>query len=86
MWNSVGVVIDSEGDSDWIEIDYTAKDSDGNDAKFLGIAGMVNLDGSDLNPVVKLYNESQELLAEIEGVGADGTLLYPDMSEGKYFI
>ena len=34
-------------------------------------------------PVVKLYNESQELLAEIEGVGADGTLLYPDMSEGK---
>lgn len=86
MWNSIGVVIDTDGDSDWIEIDYTAKDEDGNDAKFLGIAGMVNLDGSDLNPVVKLYNESQELLAEIEGVGANGTLLYPDMSEGKYYI
>ena len=60
MWNSVGVLIDSEGDSDWIEIDYTTKDEDGNDAKFLGIAGMVNLDGSDLNPVVKLYSENQE--------------------------
>ena len=39
-----------------------------------------------MNPVVKLYNDSQELLAEIEGVGSDGTLLYPDMSEGKYYI
>lgn len=86
MWNSVGVVLDSEGDSDWIEIDYTAKDEDGNDAKFLGIAGMINLDGSDLDPAVKLYNENQDLLAVIEGVGSEGTLLYPNMSEGKYFI
>ncbi len=86
LWNSVGFVMDSEGDSDWLEIEYSAKDSDGNDAKFLSIAGMIHLDGSDLSPLVRLYNAEQELLAEIEGVGPDGTLLYPNMSEGTYYV
>lgn len=86
MWNSVGFVMDSPEDSDWLEIAYSAKDSEGNDAKFLSIAGMINMDGSDLTPQVRLYNANQELLAEIDHVGADGTLLYPNMTEGTYYV
>jgi hypothetical protein len=86
MWNSVGFVMDSDEDSDWLEIQYSAKDDDGNDAKFLSIAGMVNIDGSALTPVVRLYNAEQELLAEIDNVGPDGTVVYPNMTEGTYYV
>ena len=86
MWNSIGVHIGEDGDSDWVKINYSAKDEDGNDSKFLTIAGVQSLDGSNLTPHVKLYNEDQELVAEKSSVGSEGQILFPDMSEGTYFI
>lgn len=86
MWNSIGILIDDDGDSDWVEINYTAKDEDGNDAKFLFIEGIEHLDGSELNPTVNLYDANQNLLATHTDVGTANTIAFPDMAEGTYFV
>lgn len=86
MWNSIGILIDQDDDADWIEINYSPKDEDGNDAKFLFIEGIQHLDGSDLNPMVRLYDAERNLLAEHADVGTDNTIAFPDMQEGTYYV
>ena len=80
MWNAVGTNIQSEGDSDFILINVSA------DSSWLYVAGMADLGNSELNPMVRLYDNNMVLLSEKEDVGPDGDLLYPQVTPGDYFI
>jgi hypothetical protein len=86
MWSSIGVHIQSESDSDYIQIEYSAKTEDGDDAKFLYVNGIVNLDGSQLTPQVRLLDSENNILSDFINLGPEGQLLYPNMSEGTYYL
>jgi len=86
LWSSIGVHIQEAEDSDFIRVDYSAKTEDGDDAKFLFINGVVNLDGSNLTPQVRLLDNEGNILSDFTNVGPDGQLLYPNMSEGTYYV
>lgn len=85
MWNSVGTLIQADGDHDYIKINYSAKTSEGQDVPFLTVSGIVNLEGSDLQPKVRLLDANYTVLSD-RIVGADGSLSYPNMTEGTYYL
>lgn len=91
MWSSIGVHIQADSDKDYVKIEYSAKQLDQNgeiigDAKFLYVNGVVNLDGSQLTPQVRLLDSDNNILSDFVNVGPDGELLYPNMSEGTYYL
>ena len=79
-WNSVGVVIEETEDIDYVSINYTA------DSGKLVVSGIVNLDGSDLQSTVTLHDASGEALSTKGNIGPNGTLHYPMMDPGQYFL
>ena len=80
MWDSVGVSIAEEGDSDFFAINYSA------DSHIMEIHGMMNLDGSDLLPSLRMYDPDNNLVLERNGVGIDGIAKYPFMETGTYLV
>ena len=86
LWTSIGVHIQEEDDKDYIQIDYSAKTEEGDDARFLYVYGVVNLDGSDLTPRVRLLNSNGDPLSDSPEVGENGILAFPNMTEGTYFL
>ena len=80
MWNSVGVVIGEESDADYVKIIHSA------DSSRLYISGIVNLDGSDLDPHLRLYNADGELLSEQVSVGPEAVMYYPMMENDDYTL
>ena len=79
-WNSVGLVIEESEDVDYVSINYTA------DSGKLLVSGIVNLDGSDLQSTVMLHDAAGEVLSTKPNVGPNGTLHYPMMDSGQYFL
>ena len=77
-WTSVGVLVQEEGDVDYISIDYNIEST------HFYISGIVNLDGSDLQSFLQLYDEDNNPIAAKKNVGPDGSIIFPDMKEGKY--
>ena len=85
LWDSVGVHIQEVEDSDWIELNYAPQGDEGI-SPFLYVSGTINLDGSSLTPQVRLRDENGDVLSDFVGVGPEGVLLYPNMTEGKYWM
>ena len=86
LWSSIGVHIQENEDKDYIQIDYSAKTEAGEDARFLYVYGVENLDGSDLKPRVRLLDATGDVLSDAPDVGENGILAFPNMSEGTYFL
>ena len=77
-WTSVGVLVQEEGDVDYISIDYNIEST------HFYISGIVNLDGSDLQSFLQLYDEDNNPIAAKKNIGPDGSIIFPNMNEGKY--
>jgi hypothetical protein len=80
VWNAVGSVIDPEGDADFIGITHLL------DGQNLYVDGNQDLTGSDLTPLVRLWDESGTLLGEKQDVGPDEYLFYPHLPAGDYVV
>ncbi|MGB0638310.1 MAG: hypothetical protein ACPGTU_03185 [Myxococcota bacterium] len=79
-WHSVGVLLEEEG-----EVDYVAIDFEWNNAGLI-LDGIENLSGSDANPQVALYTSDDILLTSRDQVGPDGPAFFPAMTEGSYIM
>jgi hypothetical protein len=77
-WTSVGALIQEEGDVDYISIDYNV------DSTHFYVSGIVNLDGSDLQSLLHLYDEENNQIAAKKDIGPDGSIIFPNMTQGKY--
>jgi hypothetical protein len=79
-WHSVGVLLEEEG-----EVDYIAIDFEWNNAGLI-LDGIEDLSGSDANPHVALYTSDDILLTSRDQVGPDGPVFFPAMTEGSYIM
>ncbi|MBM74009.1 MAG: hypothetical protein CMK59_01305 [Proteobacteria bacterium] len=81
-WNSVGVLIDEseDPDSDFIEIDFNS------DGTHLHISGMIDIGNSDLRSQIRLLNTDGTTIAEKIDVGPEGSIIFPNISQGTYLI
>jgi len=77
---AVGVVLESDGDSDWIRIATPLSDG------ALRIFGMVDMGGSEADVLVRIYDDGGQLLSERSNVGPGGQAYYPLAQAGSYDI
>jgi hypothetical protein len=80
IWNTVGVLLEEEGDTDFIALDYVT------DGLTLYLDGNQDLDGSDATPRVRLLTEGGEPLTDKVGVGPEEYALAPALEAGSYVI
>ena len=80
IWVSVGALVGEAGDVDWLNLEH------GVDGATLYLDGNEDLDGSDLDPLVRLWAGDGTLLAEKRGVGPSGYALGPALAAGSYRI
>lgn len=80
IWNSLGALLETAGDSDWITVSFPL------DGQNLYVDGNEDLTGSDLSPVVRLWNADGTLLGEKSAVGPDEYLLGPHLAAGSYLV
>ncbi len=76
----VPVLLEREGDSDWIELNLPYDDCP------VLLRGSAHLDGTDALPRVRLYTAEQDLLLDLDELGTNGAGLYPDVDGGKAVI
>lgn len=79
-WYSVGALMEEAGDSDWIQLVLNV------DNVQLLAGGVVDLDGSSLSPLGRLYDADGNVLSQKAEVGPDGSMLYPFLSRGTYLF
>ncbi len=77
---AIGVVLEEDGDNDWIEVGLPWDNCP------IYIYGSTYTAGTDANPTVELFNAEGERLARKEGLGPDGSVVYPEVSGGKIYI
>ena len=77
---AIGVVLEEDGDTDWIEVTLPWDDCP------VYVYGSTYVAGTDANPTVELVNSDGETIARKEGLGPDGTAVYPEVSGGKIYI
>lgn len=80
LWSSVGVVLEEEGDADYIQLEHAV------DGASLYLDGNQDLTGSDASPRVRLLTESGVPLTDKVGVGPDEYALAPALASGTYII
>ena len=100
-WTAVGVILEEEGDVDYIALDFQdlnvvdsngiqALDEDGVPYGWtngeITVDGLLDLSGSDATPLVTLHDPEDLVSASLEGVGPDGSLKYPAMREGSWVL
>ena len=100
-WTAVGVILEEEGDVDYIALDFQdinvvdssgiqALDEDGEPYGWyngeLTVDGILDLSGSDATPLVTLHDPDELVSASLEGVGPNGSLKYPAMREGGWVL
>jgi len=101
-WTAVGVIIEEEGDVDYIALDFQDINVVGGDGiqaiddetgepygwfnGELTVDGLLDLSGSDATPLVTLHDPEDLVTASLEGVGPDGSLKYPAMREGAWVL
>jgi len=100
-WSAVGVLIEEEGDVDYVALDFVDgnvmnnngelyEDEDGAPYGWyqgeLTVDGLLDISGSDATPLVTLH-DPEDLVASVrEGVGPDGSLKYPALREGNWVL
>jgi hypothetical protein len=80
LWSSVGVVLEEEGDADYIQLEHAV------DGASLYLDGNQDLTGSDASPRVRLLTESGTPLTDKVGVGPEEYALAPTLESGTYII
>ncbi len=81
IWYSAGVLIETPGDADWIGLAHLQ------DGDNLYVDGNEDISGSDLAPLVRLWDATGSiLLGEKANVGPDEYLFYPHLAEGDYVV
>ncbi len=80
IWYSAGVLVGEAGDADYIGIAHIQ------DGDNLYVDGNEDISGSDLAPLVRLWDPAGNLLGEKANVGPDEYLFYPRLAEGDYVI
>lgn len=78
LWSSVGVLLETEGDVDYVEIVHGA------DGANLFLDGNQDMDGSDAVTRVRLFDAAGTLLSDKSSVGPDHYALYPVAPAGTY--
>jgi hypothetical protein len=76
IW-SVGVVLESAGDSDWLQINLPAPSAAGQRAP-LEIWGHEEIPGSSATSLVRVFNEDGDTVLQKADIGPDGIGLYYD--------
>lgn len=76
----VPVLLEAEGDSDWIELNLPYGDCP------VLLRGSAHIDGTDALPQVRLYTAEQELLLDLDELGTNGVALYPSVDGGKAMV
>ena len=100
-WSAVGVLIEEEGDVDYIALDFVDdnvvnssgalyEDEDGVPYGWyqgeLTVDGLLDLSGSDATPLVTLHDPEDLAASTREGVGPDGSLKYPALRAGTWVL
>ncbi|MEL6348296.1 MAG: hypothetical protein AAFV53_34620 [Myxococcota bacterium] len=80
IWSTVGALIETDDDVDYIRLNLSLNAHD------LYIDGNEDITGSDLTPLVRLYDANGVLLAEKQDVGPGEYMLYPNAPTGEYLI
>ena len=75
---AVGVALETEGDSDWVDLSFPY----GQAGVF--VLGAADLGGSEATPTVRLYERDGTLLTDREGVGEGRYAMYPAMEDSNY--
>jgi hypothetical protein len=95
MWSAVGVLLEEEGDVDYIALNFADgnvedADEDGVPYGWYGgeftVDGLLDLSGSDATPLVTLHDPDDLAASSLEGVGPDGSLKYPALREGSWVL
>lgn len=76
----IPVLLESKGDSDFIEITLPYGDCP------VLVRGSSHLDGTDATPRVRLYSAKSDLLTDQPALGTGGMAFYPDVDGGKAMI
>jgi len=94
-WSAVGVLIEEEGDVDYIALNFAdgnveEADEDGVPYGWYGgeftVDGLLDLSGSDATPLVTFHDPDDLVASSLEGVGPDGSLKYPALREGSWVL
>ena len=77
---AVGVHLGEAEDKDWIEVELPWENCP------VYLTGSQSVGGTDANPTVELYDSENNLLGRKEGLGPDGTAMYPEVNGKKLLI
>jgi hypothetical protein len=80
LWTSVGFVLEEDGDSDFVTVEYNVEDA------VIYMDGNQYVDGTDLSIQMRLLHEDGTVLSDKEDVGPEGYAIYPSASTGTYII
>ena len=80
LWSSVGVVLEEEGDVDYILLEHAV------DGASLYLDGNQDLSGSDASPRVRLLDEDGVAFTDKVGVGPEEYALAPALDAGTYVV
>lgn len=77
---AVGVALESEGDSDWVDLSFPYGQAG------VYVLGAADLGGSDATPEVRLYERDGTLLTDLDRVGEGRYAMYPAMEDSHYTL
>ena len=77
---AVGVHLGEAEDTDWIEVELPWENCP------VYLAGSQTVVGTDANPTVELYDTEGNRLGRKEGLGPDGTAMYPEVNGKTLYI
>ncbi|MEC8193740.1 MAG: hypothetical protein VX944_03430 [Myxococcota bacterium] len=89
-WNSVGVLLEEEGDVDYIALQFDNDALDGDAATWndgiLFVDGVEDLSGSDATPLVTVYGPDDLPVSQGERVGPNGPIIAPALRQGQWIV
>jgi hypothetical protein len=80
IWNTAGVLLEDEGDVDWIQLEYQT------DGFTLFIDGNEDISGSDATPRVRLLDEDFVPYTDKINIGPDQYAIAPLLDAGTYYL
>ena len=91
-WNSVGILLEEEGEVDYIAVQFDSENLDEDSAVttwtngYLYVDGIEDLSGSDATPVVQILAPDDVVVSEKVGFGTDGPAVAPALSAGEWIL
>ena len=89
-WNSVGVLLEEEGQVDYLAIQFSNENLDGDGATWtdgiLFVDGIEDLSGSDATPSVAVIGPDDLPVAQRTDVGPEGPIVAPALRTGEWIL